>query len=91
MITQLAILTTASSNMPIRWHNQEMIVHEAVIIPPPYRPEDCRAAKDKQEVLNRVRKVLEGERKKIREKEEKEKKASYAGRAEIGRLRDPIE
>jgi len=60
-------------NMPIRWHNQEMIVHEAVIIPPPYRVEDCRAGNDKQEVLIRVRKVLEGERKKLRDKEEREK------------------
>jgi hypothetical protein len=50
-----------------------MIVHEAVIIPPPYRVEDCRAGNDKQEVLIRVRKVLEGERKKLRDKEEREK------------------
>jgi len=62
-------------NMPIRWHNQEMIVHEAVIIAPPYRVEDCKGAKDKQEVLNRVRKVLEGERKKLRDREERERKA----------------
>ncbi|EMC96108.1 hypothetical protein BAUCODRAFT_50250, partial [Baudoinia panamericana UAMH 10762] len=46
-------------NMPVRWHNQEMIVHEAIIIAPPYRSEDCKGAKDKQEVLSRVRKVLE--------------------------------
>ena len=64
------------SNMPIRWHNQEMIVHEAVIITPPYRAEDCKGAKDKQEVLNRVKKVLEGEKRKLREKEEREKKAA---------------
>lgn len=51
-----------------------MIVHEAVIITPPYRAEDCKGAKEKQEVLNRVRKVLEGERRKIREREEREKK-----------------
>ncbi|WPH00617.1 Hypothetical protein R9X50_00344700 [Acrodontium crateriforme] len=56
-------------NMPIRWHNQEMILHEAVIITPPYRVEDCKAAKDKQEVLNRVKKVLEGEKRKLKERE----------------------
>lgn len=61
--------------MPIRWHNQEMIVHEAVIIAPPYRAEDCKGAKDKQEVLNRVKKVLEGERRKLKDKEERERKA----------------
>ena len=52
-----------------------MVVYDAVIIAPPYRPEDCKGAKDKQEVLNRVKKVLEGERKKIRDKEERERKA----------------
>ena len=52
-----------------------MIVHDAVIIPPPYRVEDCKGQKDKQEVLNRVKKVLEGERRKLREREERERKA----------------
>lgn len=64
------------SNMPIRWHNQEMIVHEEVNIAPPYRPEDCKCQKDKQETLNRVKKVLEGERRKLRDKEDREKKAA---------------
>lgn len=63
------------SNMPIRWHNQEIIVHDAVIIAPPYRLEDCKGAKDKQETLNRVRKVLEGERRKLKEKDDRERKA----------------
>lgn len=63
-------------NLPIRWHNQEMIVHDAVIISPPYRVEDCKGAKDKHEVLNRVRKVLEGERRKLKEREESERKAT---------------
>lgn len=66
-------------NMPIRWHNQEMIVHEAVIITPPYRVEDCKGAKEKQEVLNRVRKVLEGERRKLKEKEDRDRKATTPG------------
>lgn len=55
-----------------------MIVHEAVIIPPPYRAEDCKGPKEKQEVLNRVRKVLEGERRKIKEKEERDRRAAAA-------------
>ena len=69
-------LLTVASNTPIRWHNQEMIVHDAIIITPPYRTEDCKGTKDKQEVLNRVRKVLDGERRKIREREERERKAA---------------
>ncbi|KAK5735437.1 hypothetical protein LTR17_008134 [Elasticomyces elasticus] len=56
-------------NLPVRWHNQEMIVHDFIIVSPPYRPEDCKGAKDKQEVLIRVRKALEGERKKLQERE----------------------
>ena len=62
--------------MPVRWHEQAMIVHDAVIIPPPYRAEDCKCPKDKQEVLNRVKKVLEGERRKLKEKEERDRKAA---------------
>lgn len=61
--------------MPIRWHGQQMIVHDAVIIPPPYRVEDCTGAKEKQEVLIRVKKVLDGERRKLRDKEERDRKA----------------
>lgn len=61
-----------------------MIVHDAVIIAPPYRVEDCKGAKDKQEVLNRVRKVLEGERRKIKEKEERERKAAGSTDQRLG-------
>lgn len=53
-----------------------MVVHDAVIISPPYRPEDCKGSKEKQEVLNRVRKVLEGERRKLKEREERDRKAA---------------
>ncbi|SMY25571.1 unnamed protein product [Zymoseptoria tritici ST99CH_1A5] len=63
-------------NVPVRWHNQEIIVLEHVIVVPPYRPEDCKASKDKQETLIRVRKILEGERKKLQEKEARERSAA---------------
>lgn len=63
------------SNLPVRWHNDSIIVHDAVIVAPPYRPEDCMTSKDKQEALNRVKKVLEGERRKLKEREERERKA----------------
>lgn len=62
--------------MPVRWHNQEIVVYDAVIIAPPYRIEDCKGTKDKQETLIRVRKVLEGERKKLKEREERERKVA---------------
>ena len=66
------MLTTVPRNIPLRWHNQEIIAHEAVIISPPYRPEDCKGSKEKQEVLNRTKKILEGERRKLDEKEKKQ-------------------
>lgn len=50
-----------------------MIVHEAVIVSPPYRPEDCKGSASKQQVLNQVKRVLEGERRKLREREERER------------------
>ena len=46
-----------------------MIVHDAVIISPPYRPEDCKGAAQKVQVLNQVKRVLEGERRKLNERE----------------------
>ncbi|TKA77128.1 hypothetical protein B0A55_04114 [Friedmanniomyces simplex] len=58
-------------NMPIHWHNREMIVFDSIIVAPPYRAEDCKCANEKQEVLIRVKKALEGERKKLQEKERK--------------------
>ena len=42
------------------------------------------AAKDKQETLNRVKRVLEGERRKIKEREEKEKKTAIPDGQRLG-------
>lgn len=67
---------TCPSNIPIRWHDQQMVAHEAVIISPPYRPEDCKGGKDKQQVLNQVRRVLEGETKKLKDREDRERKTA---------------
>ncbi|KAK0355593.1 hypothetical protein LTR91_009932 [Friedmanniomyces endolithicus] len=58
-------------NLPVHWHNREMIVFDSIIVTPPYRAEDCKCANEKQEVLIRVKKALEGERKKLQEKERK--------------------
>jgi hypothetical protein len=62
----------------VRWHNQEIIVQDHVIISSPYRPEDCKAGKDKQDSLGRVKKILEGERRKLKEREERERKGGVA-------------
>ena len=61
--------------MPIRWHNDQMIVADAVIIQAPYGVQDCSAPAMNQDALNRVKKILEGERRKLKQKEELERKA----------------
>ncbi|CAD0083425.1 unnamed protein product [Aureobasidium vineae] len=43
----------------------EIVVNDSVIISPPYNVHDCKAPKGKEESLNRIRMVLEGERRKI--------------------------
>ena len=65
------LLIQGYSNLPVHWHNREMIVFDSIIVTPPYRAEDCKCANEKQEVLIRVKKALEGERKKLQEKERK--------------------
>ena len=50
---------------PTRWHEQEIVVNDAVIISPPYTVDDCKAPKGKESSLVMIRKVLDGERRKI--------------------------
>ena len=62
--------------MPVKWHSDQIIVHDAVVIHKPYTPTECFGPKGKEEVLSRVKKVLEGERKKLKEKEDRDRKAA---------------
>lgn len=48
-----------------RWHGTEIIVADAVIIAAPYTAEACKAPKEKAQVLAQIRKVVEGERRKM--------------------------
>ena len=52
-------------SLPTRWHDTSIVVNDAVIISKPYTVDSCAAPKDQQNALNRVKKVLEHERKKI--------------------------
>lgn len=63
-------------NVPVRWHNTQIIVFDAVIIKDPYDVNDCSAPGSKQEVLNRTKKILEGERRKMREKLDSQRKTA---------------
>lgn len=56
-------------NIPVRWHagrdGPQMIVHDAVMVSAPFEPANCVAPADKQAVLQLVKRVIEGERKKL--------------------------
>jgi len=48
-----------------RWHGQDIIVADAVMVSPPYTGESCKAPKEKAQVLAQIKKVVDGERKKM--------------------------
>lgn len=48
-----------------RWHGTDIIIDDAVIISSPYAAENCKAPKGKEQSLAHIRRVVEGERKKI--------------------------
>ncbi|KAL8873600.1 MAG: hypothetical protein Q9174_000966 [Haloplaca sp. 1 TL-2023] len=62
-----------SRSYPVQWDGNNMVVMDSVVISAPYRAEDCRAgnAPQSQQILVRVRKVVENERKKIGDRERK--------------------
>ncbi|KAI9803810.1 MAG: hypothetical protein M1825_001690 [Sarcosagium campestre] len=63
----ISIFDALSRTLPTRWHDESIIVLDAVMIAPPYTPSDCKAAPKDKTALNRVLKVLEMERKKFPE------------------------
>lgn len=48
-----------------RWAEKSIVVMESVRLDPPYTPEDLKAPKDKAGLLPHLRKVVDGERRKI--------------------------
>ncbi|KAI9800164.1 MAG: hypothetical protein M1833_003491 [Piccolia ochrophora] len=61
----LGIFDALSRTLPVRWHDTSIVVLDAVMIAPPYTVEDCRAAAKDSGALQRVKKVLDIERKKV--------------------------
>ncbi|KAJ1675172.1 hypothetical protein EV182_001786 [Spiromyces aspiralis] len=56
------IFDALRKTLPCRWHEKQIIVLDEVLIDPPYSPSDCKANPSSANLLQRVRKVLQGER-----------------------------
>lgn len=66
------IFDAISRMLPTRWDGKDIVVMDQVVVKGPgYRSEDCKAGKEAGSVLNRVKKVLENERKKLAQREPK--------------------
>jgi len=52
--------------LPVRWHNQSIIVLDNVLIEPPYNVEDCKAPAKHGKQLERVKELVKNELEKIR-------------------------
>ncbi|EME42616.1 hypothetical protein DOTSEDRAFT_73451 [Dothistroma septosporum NZE10] len=63
-------------NMQVRWHGQQIVVNDIAIISPPYEVNDVKGSQEKQAETQRIKKIVEGEKRKLREKEDKERKAA---------------
>lgn len=46
--------------MPTRWHDQTIIVNDAVMLGPPYTVNDLKAAEGKERNVEQIRKIMEG-------------------------------
>ncbi|KAI8332584.1 anticodon-binding domain-containing protein [Chlamydoabsidia padenii] len=61
-----AIFDALAKTLPCRWSNDSIIVMDEVIITPPYDVENCKANSSSAAFLPRVKKVLEGERRRLK-------------------------
>ncbi|KAF9541085.1 hypothetical protein EC957_003412 [Mortierella hygrophila] len=56
------IFDALSKTLPCRWHKDQIVVMDEVIISSPYESDNCKANASAAATLARVKKVLEGER-----------------------------
>ncbi|CAG8555378.1 456_t:CDS:2 [Paraglomus occultum] len=66
-VTQEAqeIFDALSKTLPCRWAKDTIVVLDEVAITPPYNVENCRANSNAAGSLERVKKVLEGEKRRL--------------------------
>ncbi|OUM62414.1 hypothetical protein PIROE2DRAFT_44329 [Piromyces sp. E2] len=65
------IFDALSKTMPCSWNNKSIVVMDEVTISPPYNAENCKMVPGKtvqESIIERVQKVLELEKKKIKRK-----------------------
>ncbi|CAO3682665.1 unnamed protein product [Umbelopsis vinacea] len=60
-----AIFDALSKTLPCRWAKDSIVVMDEVIITPPYNEENCKANASSVASLARVKKVLEGEKRRL--------------------------
>ncbi|RUP49789.1 anticodon-binding domain-containing protein [Jimgerdemannia flammicorona] len=59
------IFDALSKTLPCRWHKESIIVLDDVLISPPYEIENCQANSSSVASLVQVKKVLEGEKRRL--------------------------
>ncbi|KAI9246313.1 anticodon-binding domain-containing protein [Helicostylum pulchrum] len=59
------IFNALSKTLPCRWSKDTIVVMDEVLITPPYSVDNCKANSSSGASLARVKKVLEGERKRL--------------------------
>ncbi|ORX59679.1 hypothetical protein DM01DRAFT_1333140 [Hesseltinella vesiculosa] len=60
------IFDALTKTLPCRWANDSIVVMDEVIITPPYDVDSCKANASAAPSLARVKKVLEGERRRLK-------------------------
>ncbi|KAI9318968.1 anticodon-binding domain-containing protein [Dichotomocladium elegans] len=63
------IFDALCKTLPCRWSNDTIVVLDEVIIVPPYHVDSCKANASSAASLARVKKVLEGERRRLERKQ----------------------